>query len=369
MKKSLIAFAVAGAVALPSIAAAELKIGGDARYRMNEKTVKNGVDTVNNSTDSRIRMVVQGEFDGGVKTYVRFDMHERDNHDATNGFGSDSGWMSVPLGPVTIRGGRVRDDWGNRFGSWDNDFDQVDVAFKAGMADISIFRITNTEGGTYDKELGEDANDDQTTGVDVVMPVGGGELGLRFASDVAEPDAGDVSGSTTDIYFKGKIGPGMLLGEYVSYGGEYWEDVDGDSPTGLYLHWIQKFGGITGEIGLIQANNFYPGENNFALFSTVGTAQDTAHINVGGIKEQMVVAVKGTMGVAKDTTVTLGLGSITGKATDAADDGTGTAVDLVLKHKVSKKTTVMATYGTISLSEELGDTTHTSIGANMSTKF
>ena len=160
MKKSLIALAVSAAVIAPSFAAADVTVGGDARVRYNQKTMKDDVENdIDASGNSRIRITVDAKSDDGMYMKSRFS-----TADGTMGgsrdIKTDYGFIGIPLGPVTIEGGRVQDNWGNRLLSWDEDYDQTAAIFKAGEVDVSIWRATNIEGGSYDKELGQDANDD-----------------------------------------------------------------------------------------------------------------------------------------------------------------------------------------------------------------
>jgi hypothetical protein len=371
MKKSLIALAVSAAVALPGFAAADAAtVTGDARYRMASKTtdVDGGAKTIDADSNHRVRVKVEAKGEG---YYVKSRFSTSDDSKGTAGgtaIKADYGFLGVNLGPVTIEGGRVVDNWGNRFFSYDEDYSQVAALFKAGEMDISIWRETAVDGGNYDDNTADSA-DQINTGVDITGKAGMGNFGVRFESDVSEKGAADMSGSTLAAFYNGQVGPGMLIGSYVSQSGELNEDVDGDSPNGMYVHWIQKFGGITGEVGYVQANNGYTADDHFALFSTVGTSQDTAVMNFGGMKTISVIAVKGSMSVAADTTATLGFGSFTGEACDACDAGKGTAIDLVIKHKIGKNAVAVLSYGTITMDEDLGDTKFTSQGAYIETKF
>jgi hypothetical protein len=373
MKKSLIALAVSAAVAVPAIAAAEGSVSGDARFRMHQLTGTDDVVDLNeSSSNSRVRVKVNGKTD---MAYVKARFSTADG---TAGGGhvmkSDYGFMGVELGPVTLEGGRIPDNWGNRFRSWDEDWDGIQALFKAGDMDIALWRSMSSEGGPYDAETADDA-DTSSLGIDVTGKAGMGNFGVRFVSTTSEKGAADASGSEVDGYYNGKIGPGMLIASLVSQSGDLNEDPDGDSPSGAYIHWIQKFGPVTGEIGYVTAQNYFTADDHFALFSTVGTSQDTAVMNFGGMKEISVVALKGTMGVAKGTSVTLGFGAFTGKACDACDDGTGQAIDLKVMHKVSKSTKLYATYGKITIDEDMaanapdGDVDLGSMGAAMETKF
>jgi hypothetical protein len=392
MKKSLIALAVSAAVAVPGIAAADsATVTGDARFRMHQKTVDDTSVVLNeSSSNSRVRIKVNAKGEG---YYVKSRFSTADGTaGGSRKVGTDYGFLGVNLGPATVEGGRIYDNWGNRFRSWDEDWDGVQALFKAGDMDIALWRSTDSEGGAFSTDLttatdigfdpfknfktgtyNVDADDRDITslGLDVTGKAGMGNFGLRYISTTSEKgnEPNDGSGSEIDLFYNGKVGPGMLLASYVSQSGDLNEDPDGDSPMGLYVHWIQKFGAIKGEVGFVQANNYFTADDHFALFSTVGTSQDTAVMNFGGMKNSQVIAVKGTMGVAAGTNVTLGLGSFSGKIADGADSGTGTAIDLVLMHKVSKGTKVYATYGTVNMSEELGDLKYTSMGAAMETKF
>jgi hypothetical protein len=368
MKKSLIALAVSAAVALPGLAAAEGSIGGDARYRMHSKTedIDGGTKNVDDASNSRVRVKVSGKTDGA---YVKARFSTADGTSGgAHAMKSDYGWMGAELGPLTLEGGRIADSWGNRFRSWDEDWDGIQALFKAGMLDMAVWRATDVEGGAYDKNTADDA-DTISYGVDLTGQAGMGNFGVRVVSSTSEKGGADASGTEVDGYYNGKIGPGMLIASIVSQSGELNEDVDGDSPTGLYVHWIQNFGMITGEVGFVQTTNYFTADDHFTLFSTVGTSNDTAVMNFGGIDEAQVIAVKASMKFGGKTKGTIGYGMMTGKPVDGADQGKATAIDLVVTHKISKTTKLVASYGTIDLDEDLGDTKYTSMGARMETKF
>ena len=232
--------------------------------------------------------------------------------------------------------------------------------FKAGDMDIAVWREMVSEGGPYNTDLTTSTNiganpwtgkagnyvvqtdeaDTVSMGVDVTGKAGMGNFGLRFISTTSEAAAADASGSEIDAYYNGKIGPGMLIASYVNQSGDLNEDGDGDARQGMYIHWIQKFGGITGEVGLVQSNSF-KADDHFALFSTVGTSQDTAVMNFGAgpmgagtMKELQVLAAKASMMATPKTKVTVGLGMASGKVVDGADSGSGNAVDLIVTHKI-----------------------------------
>lgn len=385
MKKSLIAIAVSAAVAAPAIASADVSLSGDTRFRMhsNETKVGSVSDVVEASSNSRVRLHIDAKGDG-YYMHSRLVYNDQTMGGTVKAVTGDYAWIGVELGPVTVEGGTINDNWGNRLISWDVNWDGVEALFSAGDIDFAVWRSMNGEGGAYDKKgttptTSADA-DDTSLGIDMVGKAGMGQWGVRLSSDnVAKGATGKaVSGTTIDAFYKGQIGPGMLLAEFASFGGDYWKTnsgvVPGEklvNPQALYVHWIQRIGKFTVQAAGIQANNYFTADKHLGPFSTVGTAQDTAMMDVGGMKSMTIIGLFGAMEIMPKTSLQLGLGSFSAKPVDApgVKTGSGTAIDLQLKHKVSKAASFTATYGTLSMDKKLGDIDYTAMGVRADVKF
>jgi len=338
-------------------------------------------DVIEASGNSRVRVKIDAKGDG-------YFMHSRINSDNKFDGGNSTlkgeyGWVGVELGPVTLEGGRLNDNWGNRLFSWDFNWDGIQASFNAGPVDIAIWRATNAEGGPYDKKgvtLTQTKDGDNITlGLDITGKAGMGQYGVRFQNDsIGKGATGtSVSGSVIDAFYRGQVGPGMLLAEVNQQSGDYHKDVDGDSPQALYVHWIQNLGKFYYQAAIAQTSNHFVADSHFGPFSTVGTSQDTAIMNLGGggsapaMKSMTVVGLFGGMQIMPMTTLQLGLGSFQAKLNKGDKTSNGTAIDLQLKHKVSKAAGLYLTYGTVHMDDKLFGVKFdaTALGAGTNIKF
>jgi hypothetical protein len=368
MKKSLIAIAVSAAVALPAIASADVTLSGDSRARTHsiETKIGSSSDTVEASSDSRVRLKIDAKGDG-YYMHSRLKYNNGTMGSSKSAVAADYAWIGVELGPVTLEGGRLDDNWGNRLYSWDVPWDGWQALFSAGAVDIAIWRSTNSEGGTYEKKLAADPGksdaDNITWGADFTGKAGMGNWGLRLTSDSlgkgASAASKAVSGNLVDAFYRGQVGPGMLLFEGIQESGDYWKDGDGDNPQAVYLHWIHNLGKYYYQVAGAQTSNHFVADGHMAPFSTVGTANDTAVMNLGGgggfpaLKSMQVIALFGGMQIMPMTNLQLGVGSITAKAAKGAKDAAGTAIDVQLTHNISKSAKIAATYGTVHMDKKL----------------
>jgi len=379
MKKSLISIAVSAAVAFPAFASADVTVSGDARWRMHSVETKFGsfTDVVEASGNSRVRVKIDAKGDG-------YFMHMRVNNDngtfdsSGSTYKGDYGWVGVELGPVTLEGGRLNDNWGNRLFSWDFNWDGIQASMNAGPVDLALWRATNTEGGAYDKKgyyttLPTKDADDITLGLDITGKAGMGGYGIRIQqSSIGKGATGSsISGTAIDAFYRGQVGPGMILAEVNQESGDYYKDVDGDSPQAYYLHWIQNLGKFYYQVAVAGTSNYFTADSHFGPFSTIGTSQDTAVMNFGGMKSLNIVGLFGGMQIMPMTTLQLGLGSMQAKAAKGLKTGSGTAVDLQLKHKVSKSAGLYLTYGTVHMDDKVFGVKYdaTAIGAGTNIKF
>jgi len=311
----------------------------------------------------------------------------------------------VELGPVTLEGGRLYDNWGNRLFSWDYNWDGIQASMSAGPVDLALWRQTSAEGGIYDKKgytTGQTKDgDDITYGLDITGKAGMGQYGIRIqqttlgkggtasTAQVACTAGSACSGNVIDAFYRGQIGPGMLLAEVNQQSGDYYKRNGGgvgesdSSPQALYVHWIQNLGKFYYQAAYAQTSNYFVADSHFGPFSTVGTSQDTAVMNLGGggsvgnipvpaMKSMGVIGLFGGMQIAPMTTVQLGLGQFSVKAVKGAKTSSGTAIDLQLKHKVSKSAGVYLTYGTVHMDKKLfggAKLDVTSLGAGTNIKF
>ena len=292
MNKKLLAIAVGAALVAPMASMADTKVFGDTRVRYSTDTtdmVGMADAATTDSTNSRVRLGVESKLDG-VTVKARIKATNGTHGSSVSTIAPDYGYMSVPVGPVTVTGGLMIGNFGNRLTYWDTRPNRVALSTKAGPATIAL---------TFDKmrESGEESEVDKSSTkiiVNAKLPVGmvgvlassvkdnsaavtgsafvpgvqggGGVDDTPSVAAVAAADASSDTGTETIVYFRGNLpGDVMLMAEYNSRGGDVYKDVDGDAQNALYIHAIKKFGGITGEVAYAAANNGFSADDQRML--------------------------------------------------------------------------------------------------------
>jgi len=154
MKKFIAAaagLALAGTMA--TTAMAEVNFGGSARVRgitmMNYKASADSVSKM----DSRVRLKVNAKAKGGASAHARIRMADGmwDGGKGATGSASDPkniyvdyAYIKVPVGPVTVQGGRQIKNFSKWF-SWDGRADRLSVIFKTGGTKIVALYDKNAE--------------------------------------------------------------------------------------------------------------------------------------------------------------------------------------------------------------------------------
>jgi hypothetical protein len=368
MNKNLIALAVSAALVAPMVAVADTTVFGDMRVRYSATTTDNDVmaaEAKDDSTNSRIRVGVESKMDDvTVKLRIK-------SHDGTHGNGlatikADYGYMSVPLGPVTVSGGLMVGNFGNKLTYWDTRPNRVALSTKLGADWTGVL--------TFDKmrESGEADKVDKSSMKIILngkLPMG--KAGLMYNSVEDNAVAGDTSGTETILYFNGKVpGDVKLLGEYNSRSGKVFEDADGDASSALYVHGIKQFGAADVHLAYIMTADGFVADDHFAPFSTIGTSQDTAMMDWGGVDESSTIALMAGMNVMPKLRVQAGYGAVTAKQVKGAPEGSATVLDLQAVYSVNKMTNITAVYGSVDMDKDLmSGTQYTVMGARMETKF
>ena len=132
--------------AMVSVSYGEVTLGGDARVRY---VYKDDYDFGNSQQgafdyfDSRVRVTLEGKAKGGafVKVRMRFDDFRWDGQgwnayqDGKNVW-ADYAWIGVPMGPVTVEGGRMVANF-TKFFSWDNRPTRLKAGYKNGPLSLT----------------------------------------------------------------------------------------------------------------------------------------------------------------------------------------------------------------------------------------
>jgi hypothetical protein len=389
MQKNLIALAVSAALVAPMVAVADTTVFGDMRVRYTQSS-EDADDALigdaikNDQTNSRIRVGVKSEMDG-VKVDLRIKSHDGTHGDSLATIKADYGYMSVPVGPVTVSGGLMVGNFGNRLTYWDTRPNRVALSMPFGDWTGVLTFDKVAEGGYSDDE----DNSSMKLILNGKLPMG--KAGLMLNSVKKGKNVGDVSGSETILYFAGKLpGDVQLLAEYNSRGGDYYKTVDimdateDQQPSALYLHAIKQFGEIDGQLAFAQTASF-KADDHFAPFSTVGKSQDTALMDLGGVPanfaaaagipadtklwSSQTIALIGGMNVMPKMRVQVGLGQHTAEIVSGADKGTANIMDLQAVYSAAKNTNITGTYGTVAGNTDFGDYKATMMGVRMETKF
>ncbi len=172
MKKVLVAGAallIAGSMV--SAAQAEVKFGGDARFRgITMKDYSPDADS-KSKLDSRVRLKVNAKAKGGASVNARIRMTDGmwDGGKGATGNAADPkniyvdyAYITVPMGPVTLSGGRQVKNFSKWF-SWDGRADRLKAVFKTGGTKIVGFYDKNAEiTDPVDPEIPGDVSTDWT---------------------------------------------------------------------------------------------------------------------------------------------------------------------------------------------------------------
>jgi len=260
MKKFIAAaagLALAGSMA--TTAMAEVTFGGDARARaitMSDYTPGGSVSKL----DSRVRLVVNAKAKGGATATARIRMADgmwnggngaTGNADNAKNIYVDYGFITVPMGPVTVSAGRQIASFSKWF-SWDGRKDRLKMVYK---------NAATTLVGFYDKnaELTDEVNDWLTDkdkngyGVVVAQGMGGGWKAKGIAVFMQDETPAANDGIIGSLLVNGKAGAVALEAE-VSM-----KDYDNaaDTQMGGYLKAVYKTGAVTvGGIAGMTADGF-----------------------------------------------------------------------------------------------------------------
>ena len=360
MKKNLIAVAIAGVLAVPFAAQADIAFSGDARARYNTKTPDGGDAAA--LTDSRVRLGFVAKDGDVASVHYRGYMSTGTHGDGEPAYATDWAFVKANLGPVTVSAGEMLANWGTKLLYWDVRPKRVMISGKAGGHWMGITFDKSTETNNKDTDVPADGKPNPFTGNDaddkqaIKLLVKGKNYGLLHS--MIEDGAGDKSSTVTDVYYMGAAGDIKYNVEFVTEGG----DAEG---TSLGANMMMPMGGMTLSAALI---NFADGGAGFdadyldGMFMGCDAGNVCPSIGDSGDGAMTIAASLG-MGFGDGMKGHLSFASVAG---DGANEGTG--IELAVFKSLSKKTNVKAFFGTVSQDDD-SNNTHTGMGAAINTKF
>jgi len=268
------------------------------RTRTNEKDVK---------ANSRYRVQINADAKGGA--YVRSRIKIGDGTHGTGGKTSvdtDYMYVGVPMGPVTIEGGRMPAHI-TKFFVNDKRYDMIIAKWANDMTDLQFWSRTILEDSV-------NLNDDDTTGYYV-------RLGQKFAGDfglvlggayIDDSTPADLSGFTGTAHIGGPAGPVSLEAEFAYQNEDLTADSD-DAGYGGYIQGGMDFGATSLTLNGGWAQDGFEADSDFgfimlgggssitpAPFATFGGLADTTWIGgIVGFKASEALSLKGTLAYAK----------------------------------------------------------------------
>lgn len=268
--------------AMVSTASAAVTFGGDARARMYSEhnydlgaTDATGerVNKKDQKINSRIRVKVNADAKGGAYARARIKIADG-NFDGATGkkaVVTDYGYIGVPIGPVTIEGGRINTSV-TKFFKWDDRDDMLAAKWSNDMTAVQAWYIKSAELTDAATDFVDDNDKNgyaailtQKFGGDWSMTVGG------FYFDDETP--ADESGFTGTIGFAGPGGPVNLAGE-LSYANG---DLTGseDDGYGGYLQAGMNFGATSVTLNGGFTKDGFAADNDFGFIMIAGASSIT----------------------------------------------------------------------------------------------
>ena len=260
-------------------ASAAVSFSGDARIRgYYEKDYDFGVggnqipsartDEKDVKANSRYRVKINADAKGGAYVRSRIKIG-----DGTHGVGgktdvtTDYMYIGVPMGPVTIEGGRMPANL-TKFFLWDRRFDMIIGKWANDMTGVQFWYHKIAENGDL-------INDDDVTGYyGLLTQKFAGDWGLTVAGayiDDATPT--DLSGFTGTIGFGGPAGPVILNGEFSYKNSDL--SVGDDDGYGGYLEAGMDFGATSVSLNGGWAQDGFTADDDFGFIMLGGASSIT----------------------------------------------------------------------------------------------
>ena len=269
--------------AMVTTASAAVSFSGDARVRgYYEKDYDFGIgDNLNARTNekkvfanSRYRVKVHADAAGGA--YVRSRILISNGTHGTvpsskTGVDTDYMYLGVPMGPVTLEGGRMPANI-TTFFLWDRRYDMIIGKWSNEMTAIEVW---------YNKlvESGDLIDDNDVTGIyGLLKQKFAGDWGMTLAGaylidDVTEAPLNDRSGFTGTIEVSGPAGPLSLTAAFAYQEG----DLAGseDDGYGGYIEGSMNFGATTVALNAGWAQDGFAADDDFGFIMIGGASSIT----------------------------------------------------------------------------------------------
>jgi hypothetical protein len=348
MNRKLIALAVAGVMAAPLVAQADVSLGGDARVRYYSQTPDGG--DAGAVSDSRVRLTINAT-DGNVAG-VNYRMKlSNTTHNTADGsdkpiLATDYAYAYVNTGLVKVSGGVMQITWGT--GLVVNDARPNRIILSKGMGGFTV-----ALGFDKIRESGLGVNDDGDK--DNMLIFGKTkDFGLLYVSTQDHAASTDVT--FVDGFYKGKFGNVGLNAEVGSWGGD-------GTGTILGATVMVPVGPATIVGVLINADDTGHFDGDYLADLNV-TAFDQDHVGLGNMaasadESLTLVGLAGVFAIGDKTTAQLTVANVS--MSDAGADSIS-VVDGSIAYKVGEKSKVVGYFTTVS-------DTADGYGANIETKF
>ncbi len=328
--------------ALVTTASAAVSFSGDARLRgYYEKDYDFGAVPATNEkkvfTNSRYRVKVHADAAGGA--YVRARIKISDGTHGTDpssktGVTSDYMYLGVPMGPVTIEGGRMPANV-TTFFLWDRRYDMVVGKWSNEMTAIEVW---------YNKllESGDLIDDNDITGFyGLLRQKFAGDWGLTLAGAYVVNDVeDDMDGFTGTVEVSGPAGPVSLTAAFAYQEAEL--GGSDDDGYGGYIQGGMNFGATTVTLNGGWAQDGYAADDDFGFimiggassitpggpFETLGGGGDTTWFGgTVGFKASEALSLTGILAYATIDDVGDGF-EISGRAKYMISDGASVQWDI-----------------------------------------
>ena len=265
--------------ALVTTASAAVSFSGDARVRgYYEKDYDFGAQPRTNEkkvfANSRYRVKVHADAAGGA--YVRSRIKISDGThgsvpSAKTDVVTDYMYLGIPIGPVTIEGGRMPANI-TTFFLWDRRYDMIIGKWANDMTGVQVW---------YNKlvESGDLIDDNDVTGIyGVLTQKFAGDWGLTLAGayivdDVTEAPLNDRSGFTGTVEVGGPAGPVSLTAAFAYQEADL--TASADDGYGGYIEAGMDFGATSVALNAGWAQDGYAADDDFGFIMIGGASSIT----------------------------------------------------------------------------------------------
>jgi len=280
--------------AMAGAALAEVNLSGDARVRWIYKDkydFGNSDQDATNYFDSRIRVKFDAKAKGGafMKARLRFDDYKWDGQ----GWGAysedknvwvDYAWIGVPMGPVTVEGGRMIGSF-SKFFAWDGRPTRLKLTYKSGgFKLIGLLDVKDDFVNDYDDFEDNNFRQYAIVAANKFSDNWSGKFWLSYQNDDREYNddgtlrVGDSSGYKFAVHVDGKVGGMGIAAEYAYKEADTIGSVD--DGWGAYVELTYKMGALTPSVNIGVTRDGYVADNDFGWIM-IGAAEPITVTDVG----------------------------------------------------------------------------------------